>query len=196
MNIVFLGKGNMGAPLAKLATVTGHTVQAFGSQDNPLDALKGADLVFLATKYEQALHLAKQPDVAQALAGKIVVDITNPLAPDYMSLTVGHTTSAAEQLAEQIPTAYVVKAFNTVFASLLAKRAEGGDVAIPVFVAGNDSKAVEAVADLSRAFGFTTIVGGALSNARYLEPMAEFMIQLGYGLGHGDQIGFGLLKAE
>jgi predicted dinucleotide-binding enzyme len=48
------------------------------------------------------------------------------------------------------------------------------------------------VADLSRSFGFETIVGGALSNARYLEPMAEFMIQL----GHGDAVGFGLLRAD
>jgi predicted dinucleotide-binding enzyme len=56
--------------------------------------------------------------------------------------------------------------------------------------------AKKAVIDLVRSFGFEVIDGGALTNARYLEPMAEFMTQLGYGLGHGGEIGFALVRAD
>lgn len=194
MNIVVLGKGNMGAPMAKLATQAGHAVRTFDSKENPTGALKDAELVIVATKYEQALDLVSEREIAAALADKIVVDITNPLTPDYMGLTVGHTASAAEEIAARLPEARVVKAFNTVFSTLMAKRAEGGEVRVPVFVAGDDGDAVEKVTAFARAAGFDAIVAGGLSNSRYLEPMAELMIQIGYGLGHGDRIGFGLVK--
>jgi len=71
------------------------------------------DAVFVATPYEQAataLHRVGD------LAGKTVIDISNPLTPDYMGLTLGHSNSAAEEIARAVPGADVVKAFNTVFA--------------------------------------------------------------------------------
>ena len=185
MNIVILGKGNMGQPLAVLAEKAGHAVSTFGSKDNA---------VVLATKYEQALAIAQAPGISGALAGKVVVDITNPLTSDFMSLTVGHTTSAAEEIALRLPGAKLVKAFNTIFAALLIKRAAGERVPVPVFVAGDDSDAVDTVSKLVAAFGFEAIKAGALANARYLEPMTEMMIHLGYGLGHGDKIGFALVE--
>lgn len=195
MKIVILGKGNMGRPLAALAEKAGHAVITFGSKDNAVEALKTADLVILATKYEQALAIAETPGIAELLAGKVVVDITNPLTSDFMSLTVGHITSAAEEIALRLPGAKLVKAFNTIFASLLDKRAAGEPVPVPVFVAGNESDAVEMVSKLVAAFGFEAIKAGSLANARYLEPMTELMIHLGYGLGHGDKIGFALIDA-
>jgi predicted dinucleotide-binding enzyme len=73
-------------------------------------------------------------------------------------------------------------------------RAEGHEVSVPVFVAGDDEDAVGEVVALVQAFGFEAIPAGSLKNARYLEPMVEQIIQLGYGLGHGDKIGFGLVK--
>lgn len=192
MKIVILGKGNMGVPLALLAQKAGHQVESFDSKADPVPALQAADIVILATKYEQALALGRSTAVVAALAGKTVVDITNPLAADYMSLTVGHTSSAAEEIAQRLAGAHVVKAFNTVFAALLADRAGGGVVSVPVFVASDHDAANQTVAGLAREMGFTAILAGPLSNARYLEPMAELMIQLGYGLGHGDRIGFAL----
>lgn len=192
MKIVILGKGNMGAPLAVLAKAAGHDVESFDSKTLQIDALASADIVILATKYEQALALCERDGIVASLAGKVVVDITNPLAPDYMSLTVGHTSSAAEEIARRLAGAHVVKAFNTVFAALLAQRAAGGPVDVPVFVAADHQTASQEVADLARSMGFTAIVAGPLGNARYLEPMAEMMIQLGYGLGHGDRISFTL----
>ncbi|WP_322965637.1 NADPH-dependent F420 reductase [Sphingomonas fuzhouensis] len=196
MNIVILGKGNMGAPIAALAAKAGHDVQSFGREGAPIEALESADLVVIATKYQQALDLAAVPDTASALSGKIVVDVTNPLADDFMSLMVGHTTSAAEEIARLLPGARVVKAFSTVFAAVLKRRAEGAETAVPVFIAGDNEDAVGTVASLAQAFGFEAIAVGPLKNARYLEPMTELMIQLGYGLGRGDQIGFGLVTGR
>ncbi|KTT50305.1 hypothetical protein SB11R_08000 [Pseudomonas oryzihabitans] len=195
MNIVILGQGNMGTPLAKLAVAAGHSVVTLTSSDSPEQALQTADLVILAMQYQQALDFAATPGISATLTGKVVVDITNPLAPDFMSLTVGHTTSAAEEIAKRLPNAKIVKAFNTVFASILALHAAGDITTIPVFVAGDDATAKATTGELARSFGFTVINAGALSNARYLEPMTEMMIHLGYGLGHGDKIGFALVKA-
>lgn len=195
MNIAILGKGNMGAPLARIVQAAGHQVDSFGSADDPRSALTEADAVIFAMKYDQALAFAARPGVAEALRGRIVIDITNPLAPDFMSLTVGHDTSGGEEIARLLPGARTVKAFNTIFASVLADHADGKPSALPVFVAGDDAAAVDAVTELIGGMGFETIAAGPLSNARYLEPMSEMMIQLGYGLGHGDRIGFALRQA-
>jgi predicted dinucleotide-binding enzyme len=192
MKVVILGKGNMGTPLSVLANKAGHQVECFDSRTNPVAALQEADIVVIAMKYEQALALAENQAILAALAGKIVVDITNPLSPDFMSLTVGHTSSAAEEIARRMPGIHVVKAFNTIFATLLQRRADGHSVDIPVYVAGDQEASVQTVADLVKRMGLNVVLSGPLSNARFLEPMAELMIHLGYGLGHGDQIGFAL----
>jgi predicted dinucleotide-binding enzyme len=195
MQITILGKGNMGAPLAELACAAGHSVASLGSQDDARAAIAAADVVFLAMKYEQAVTFAGNANTAELLRGKIVVDITNPLAADFMSLTVGHDSSGGEEIAKALSGASVIKAFNAIFASVLADHAGGKTTSIPIFVAGDDETAKDKVLDLVRDMGLEAIDGGALSNARYLEPMTEMMIQLGYGLGHGDRIGFVLQKA-
>jgi predicted dinucleotide-binding enzyme len=195
MNIVILGKGNMGAPLYDLVKKAGHDVTCFDSKTDPTVALKAADVAIIATKYEQAISLSGNETIATALTGKIVVDVTNPLASDFMSLTIGHTTSAAEEIARHLPGAHIVKAFNTVFASLLQERAAGRATDTPVYIAGDHEAAVQTVAQLAKGMGFKAVTAGPLSNARYLEPMAELMIQFGYSLGHGDKVGF-VLKNE
>lgn len=195
MKVVVLGKGNMGTPLSALAKQAGHEVECFDSRTSPMAALQEADIVAVATRYEQALALGDNEAVVSALAGKILVDITNPLSPDFMSLTVGHTSSAAEEIARRMPGAHVVKAFNTIFAALLQRRADGHQVDIPVYVAGDHEASVQTVSDFVESMGLAVVLSGPLSNARYLEPMAELMIQLGYGRGHGDHIGFAL-KSE
>ena len=197
MNIAIIGKGNMGAALGKLAEQAGHTV-TFGSQDprQPvLPAIQGADLVILAVPYGVALALAANTEISAALAGQRVVDVTNPLATDYMSLTIGHTTSAAEEIARRLPGACVVKAFNTIFAEALGRRANGERVVATVFVAGDDEETKRAVIGLAGSFGFEATDAGGLSNARYLEPVTELLIQLAYGKGMGTGIGFALVGA-
>jgi predicted dinucleotide-binding enzyme len=161
-----------------------------------LPAIKTADLVILAVPYGSALALAEDPAVCAALLGKTVIDITNPLAPDYMSLTVGHTSSAGEEIARRLPGAKVVKAFNTIFADVLKLRAAGCQVADTVLVASDHEDASHTVMALVKTFGLDAVDAGPLSNARYLEPMVEQLIQLAYGKGRGSKIGFSLVSVN
>jgi predicted dinucleotide-binding enzyme len=113
--------------------------------------------------------------------------MTNPITADFSGLKLGHTTSAAEELQQAAPGARVVKAFNTIFASLFAApRAVTAQV--PVFVAGNDEAAVAAVAELVQAAGFAVEKTGGLDAARLIEPVGMLNIRLGYGLGQGTSI--------
>jgi 8-hydroxy-5-deazaflavin:NADPH oxidoreductase len=117
------------------------------------------------------------------LSEKIVIDCTNPLAPDYVSNLLGHTTSSAEEIAKLIPGARVVKSFNTIFADILepGKQTFGGHQGTG-FYCGDDSEAKEVVAKLIQDTGFEPIDVGILKNARYLEPMAQLNIQIAYVL--------------
>lgn len=195
MRVATLGRGNMGGPIAKLSQNAGYDVSVVGQDGDTVAAIKDADLIVLALHYDPAKGLLSDDAVQDALDGKVLIDVTNPLAPDYMSLTVGHDTSAGETLAAMIPGTKVVKAFNTVFADLLKGQVAGTASPVPVYVAGNDADARAQVKSFVEDLGLVAIESGPLSNARYLEPMAEMMIQFGYGLGHGANIGFALVKA-
>lgn len=195
MKVAILGRGNMGGPIAELSRKAGYDVSIVGQDGNAEAAIKDADLIVLALHYDPAKALLSEKTVQDALEGKVLIDVTNPLASDYMSLTVGHNTSAGETLAAMVPGTRVVKAFNTVFFDLLKAQAAGTDSPVPVYVAGNDADARAQVVTFVEDMGMVAIESGPLSKARYLEPMAEMMIQLGYGLGHGAEIGFALVKA-
>ena len=126
---------------------------------------------------------------AGKLEGKVVIDITNPLTPDYMGLTLGHDTSAAEEIAKAVPGAEVVKAFNTVFAQVLADGADfGNGRKADVFVAGDSARAKQTAGAIAESIGFHVVDAGPLKNARYLEPVAGLNIYLGYGAGQGTSI--------
>jgi 8-hydroxy-5-deazaflavin:NADPH oxidoreductase len=125
------------------------------------------------------------------LVGKTVVDVTNALAAD-MSLAIGFTTSGAEELQKKLPKARVVKAFQTVFARHM-ETGKLGDQRLTTFVAGDDAGAKASVLALANDVGFDAVDAGPLRNARLLEPLGYFNIQLGYVLGMGTQIGVKLL---
>ncbi len=184
MTIAILGKGNMGKGLAQ--RLDGKADVVFGSRSGGTsyaDAVKAADIVVLALPFSAALEEAAKLD----LAGKVVVDISNPVAADFSGLTIGHTTSAAEEIAKVAKGARVVKAFNTIFAGLFDTPASA-TAAVPVFVAGNDDAAVAAVADLATKAGFAVEKVGDLTGARLVEPVGMLNIRLGYGLGQGTAI--------
>ena len=200
MKVTVIGSGNMGSGFVKQLKRAGHDVRVTGrnaEKAQQLAAQHGAravsaaeaavsDVLILATGYDDAAPALK---ALGTLDGKVVVDVTNPLTPDYMGLTIGHTTSAAEEIAKAVPNAHVVKAFNTVFASVLAEGASLGDgKTVPVFVAGDDAQAKATASELARSIGFDVIDAGALKNARYLEPLAGLNIYLGYGAGLGTAI--------
>jgi len=201
MNVLILGAGNMGSALAGQLSRAGHAVRitarspdkaqavaaATGAQAvSAAQALAGSDVVILATGYADAVPALQS---LGSLDGKVVVDITNPLTADYMGLTLGHDTSAAEEVARAIPGAQVVKAFNTLFAQVLADGPAfaGGQVA-PVFYASDSEPAKQAAKALIESIGFKPVDAGALKNARYLEPLAALNIYLGYGAGLGTTI--------
>ena len=199
MKVAIIGSGNMGSALATRIAQAGHTVviagrnpdkgrelaRKVGGTFRETAAADGADVVVLATGYVDAVAALKG---AGDLDGKVVVDITNPLTPDYTGLAIGHDTSAAEEIQKAFPAAKVVKAFNTVFAQVLADGPKLAGVSVPVFFAGNDADAKEKVKALIESLDFAAVDAGALRNARYLEPVAGLNIYLGYGAGRGTAI--------
>lgn len=198
MKVLVIGAGNMGSAFVKQLTAAGHQVtvtardadkaqavaQQFGaSAVAAAGAASGADAIVLATPYsEAAAALRSLGDVA----GKVVIDITNPLTPDYMGLTVGHSTSAAEEIAKASPAAEVVKGFNTLFAQVLAAGSDfGAGQKGTVFVASDSARAKQTARALAESMGFQVMDAGSLKNARYLEPLAGLNIYFGYGAGLG-----------
>ena len=198
MKIAIIGHGNMGKGLAKRlagkadVTLAGRDMAAVAAVAATLPgtksasisaAISGADIVVLATQYGAALELAALP----ALQGKIVVDISNPVKPDFSGLLLGHDSSAAEEIQAVAKGAHVVKAFNTIFASLFDAPVAATS-SVPVFLAGNDSASVDAVAGMVSAAGFVVEKTGGLDAARLLEPVGMLNIRFGYGFGRGTAI--------
>lgn len=199
MNITLIGTGNMGSALANQLTKAGHNMVIVGRNVEKAKALAeatsaayrasnatdDADVVIVATAYENAISaLAAVGNIDR----KVVVDITNPLTADFMGLTVGHSTSAAEEIQNAYPNAKVIKAFNTIFAQVMADGPTLGDTTLPVYFAGNYDDAKNTVRELIQSIGFQAVDVGPLKNARYLEPLAGLNIYLGYGAGHGTNI--------
>jgi predicted dinucleotide-binding enzyme len=199
MKVLVIGAGNMGAAFSHQLIKAGHQVSITArSQDkaqavaaaNPgvqavatANAAQQAEVIVLATGYSDAVSALQS---VGSLQGKTVIDITNPLTADYMGLTLGHTSSAAEEIAKALPQANIVKAFNTVFATVLAAGADfGNGQTVSTFVASDSNEAKQQVSTLAHSMGFKVIDAGGLKNARYLEPLAGLNIYLGYGAGLG-----------
>ena len=117
-------------------------------------------------------------EIRSRVAGKTVIDVTNPLKPDYSGLAT-EDSSAAEELQRLLPEASVIKAFNTIFASNQAQPTRE----IDGFVAGDDDKAKQTVISLVDSMGFTPLDVGPLRAARFLEGMAYINIGLNAGNG-------------
>ncbi|WGG50312.1 NADPH-dependent F420 reductase [Rugamonas sp. DEMB1] len=202
MKVTVIGSGNMGSSFVKQLSRAGHQVKltavdadkaaALASQYPGVSAVPAAlaaadsDVVIVATGYGDAVAALKS---LGDLSGKVVIDITNPLTADYMGLSLGHSTSAAEEIAKAIPEASVVKAFNTVFAQVLGQGADFGDGRkVTVFYAGDSDSGKQTVKALAESLGFDTVDAGGLKNARYLEPLGGLNVYFGYGAGHGTAI--------
>jgi 8-hydroxy-5-deazaflavin:NADPH oxidoreductase len=202
MQIAILGAGSMGRAFARRLVAAGHQVSIASrnaahaanvaeesgarlAKDNH-DAVQGSDAVILATAYADAPQALRD---AGPIDGQVIVDITNPLTDDYMGLSIGHTTSAAEEIARSAPGALIVKAFNTLFAQVLSEGSrEGSDRAVTVFVAADDARAKRTASAIAQSLGFEVADAGGLKNARYLEPLAGLNVYFGYGAGQGTAI--------
>ena len=198
MQVAVIGTGNMGSGLASILAQAKHEV-TIGSRDMAKAAtlasqighgavggdieaaVKMADVVILAIPFPFAEETLK---AAGDLSKKIIIDISNPITPDFQSLLIGHTTSAAEEIQKLAPQAKVVKAFNTFFAQLLPTEARAGKT-LQVFVAADDAGAKAEVSALVKSLGFDAVDAGPLINSRFIEPIGEMNIHFGYFLGWG-----------
>jgi NADPH-dependent F420 reductase len=203
MNVTIIGAGNMGRGIGTRLATGGHSVTFFDA--NPEVAEKTAadvravakngaivsaaslgnaelgEVVVLAVWYGTNLEIAKQLD--SKLAGRIVVDIANPLNATYDGLATAPDSSSAEDLARVVaPGAKVVKAFNTTFAGALLAGQVGGQP-LDVFIAGDDVGAKSKVAQLVRDGGMRAIDTGPLSRSRQIEGMQLLQIVLQPELG-------------
>lgn len=199
MRVGILGTGDVGRALANGLLKLGHEVK-MGSREagggkavawaaeagraasagSFSDAAQFGELVMLATLWtgtENALRLAG----AQNLAGKVLVDVTNPLAIKPGAppqLVVGHTDSGGEQVQRWVPEARVVKAFNTVgHAHMVNPQFPGGPP--DMFICGNDAGAKTAVTEIVTRFGWNTIDIGGIEGSRILEPMCLLWVLYG-----------------
>jgi predicted dinucleotide-binding enzyme len=191
MNILIIGNGNIGAGLAGVLGRTAHKVTTVGRDADLGPAVAAADVVILATPYGALPDLAARAD----FAGKVVVDVSNPVTADFSGLQLGHETSAAEEVARLLPGARVVKAFNTIFAQHYAAGLKINGAALQTFVASDDAEARALVIGLASEIGLEPQDAGPLKNARYLEPLGYLNIQFGYVLGRGTNIAPQLLAA-
>lgn len=205
MKIAILGAGNVGGALAAASTAAGHSVvvsaasadhaskvaATTGAQaaDSNLEAVQGADLVVLAVPNGAVVDIVTE--LGGALAGKTIIDATNPLNDSYSDLTTSGV-SAAEQLQQRLPDARVVKAFNTIFAARHASPTESGEP-LDAFIAGDDTAAKTTVGELAQSLGYRVIDAGSLRMARSLEEMAFLNISLNASNGWAWQSGWKLV---
>ncbi|MFI5425876.1 NADPH-dependent F420 reductase [Aeromicrobium sp. UC242_57] len=168
-SISIIGTGNMGQAIASVAGKGGATVQLIGEGDAATQVT--GDVVVLAVPYPALSAVIAERGAS--LAGKIVVDITNPLNFEtFDSLTVPADSSAAAEVAAALPDSRVLKAFNTTFAGTLAAGTIG-DLTTTVLIAGDDADAKSTLAGIVTSGGLRAVDAGSLKRARGSKPSAS-----------------------
>jgi 8-hydroxy-5-deazaflavin:NADPH oxidoreductase len=206
MRIAIIGAGSVGGTLGQAWLKQGEDV-VWGLRNPtdpkyaglpqerrkpPAEAVKAAEVVVVATPWSAAQAAVKS---LGSLAGKIVIDCTNPLGmgPDGLNLLLGFDTSAGEQIASWTPGAFVFKTLNTTGASNMAGTSEYS-IKPMMLVAGDDTARKPVVMELVGKLGFEPVDAGPLKNARLLEPFAMVWIDQAMKRGRGRDFAFALLK--
>jgi NADPH-dependent F420 reductase len=209
MKVGIIGSGNVGSSLGAVWAAKGHEI-IFGVRDSQSDKVKellasigsnasakdikdavaASDVVVLTTPWQAAKEVIEN---AGDLTGKILIDCTNPLDANLSGLTIGLTSSAAEEVSHWARGAKVVKAFNTTGSGNMLD-SNYGSQAPDMFICGDDEEAKNVVSKLVVDAGFDVIDSGPLSNARLLEPMAMLWIYLAIKQGLGPDIAFKLIR--
>lgn len=209
MKIAILGAGHVGTALGRAWAKKNHdvvfgvrepesaktkeTLSKLGVRASAADvasAAKGAEVVVLCTPFpatKEALSTAGN------LAGKVVIDCTNPLKPDMSGLSIGHTTSAGEEIAAWAKGASVFKTFNHTGAPNMAAP-ERYPTKLAMFVCGDDAARKPVVMQLVREVGFEAIDAGPMTVARLLEPLAMLWIHLAYAQKQGTDFAFAIAR--
>ncbi|MDQ1023045.1 putative dinucleotide-binding enzyme [Streptomyces umbrinus] len=189
-SISVIGLGNMAGALAGRALAGGNAVEIIGRDPakakevaaalggatvGTVGAAPAGDIVVLAVPYANAAAVVSE--YGDALHGKVIIDITNPVAPDFKGFVTPEGSSGAQEIAKAAPAgAHVVKAFNTLFSHVLAAGpAEGRP--LDVFIAGDDARAKARVSAFIESLGLRPMDTGELAMARALENVG--LMQLG-----------------
>ena len=173
-HLSILGTGNMGQAIAAVAGKGGHIVQLLGHHDT--DTAVRGEIVVLAVPYPAVSDVIAER--GESLAGKIVVDITNPLNFEtFDSLVVPADSSAAAEIAAALPHSRVLKAFNTTFAATVAAGTVG-PLTTTVLIAGDDADAKSTLAGILTSGGLHAIDAGPLTRARELEALGFLQLTL------------------
>jgi len=214
MDVTIIGAGNMGRGIGHRTVAGGHDVTIVDRDpeeaERLAEELRGAteggatveaaepgseprgEVVILAVYYPGNLEIAR--DLGERLAGKVVVDISNPLNETFDGLATAPGTSAAEEVARTAPSgARVVKGFNTTFSGTLVEGQVAGQP-LDVLIAGDDAEAKEKVAQLVRDGGLRAVDVGPLERARHLEGLGFLGIALQQPLGLNFQSAWKLIS--
>jgi NADPH-dependent F420 reductase len=172
--VSILGSGNMGTAIAEIMTRAGQNVEMLTSAD--VESPITGEVVILAVPYAALDDIVVQRSTQ--LAGKVVVDITNPVDFDtFDGLTVPADGSAAAELAAALPNSRVLKAFNTNLSATLSSGAVG-ERPTTVLIAGDDTAAKARLAELVTSGGLRALDAGSLRRARELEALGFLQITL------------------
>lgn len=203
-SISIIGLGNMAGALAGRALAGGNAVEVIGRDAAKAKEVAAAlggvtvgtfgtapagDIVILAVPYANAVPVVAQ--YGDALAGKVIVDISNTFAADATGLVTPDGSSGAQEIAKAVPaSAQVVKAFNTVFGHVLA---QGGP--LDVLFAGDDARAKATVSEFIESLGLRPLDVGGLEMARWLEGAGLLMMGLArHGVGFNLALGVSILS--
>nr|WP_274636808.1 NAD(P)-binding domain-containing protein [Microbacterium bovistercoris] len=199
-SISIIGSGNMARAIGTAALRAGNTVEIAGRDAaKTADAVRvlgdgatvgtwgappSGDIVILAVRFDGAVPVVTE--YGQALAGKVLIDITNPFRGDLGGMSVPDDTSAAQLIAQAAPASTrVVKAFNTLFAHIVA----AGDP-VDVFLAGDDPQSKASVSAFITGLGLRPRDAGGLSMAHWLEGAGLLAVNLARtGLGFDFSLG-------
>lgn len=210
MNITFIGCGNVGAPLADHLQRAGHSVTLAARDARsdavrqararngalkavpPEPAVREAEVVFLATPY--AANAQVVPPLAEALAGKVLVDCTNPVGPG-LAHGLNSVQSGAQALQALAPRAKVVKAFSVYgFENFEDSAYPGFSVKPAMFFCGDDAAAKATVADLIAQLGWEPLDVGGLEQALHLEHMTLLWVRMVRVKGHSPNLVWAALR--
>lgn len=199
--VTVIGAGNIGSAVVGIAVEAGAQVQVV-VRDTATTAARSdvtastfgepltGEIVVLALPYGALADVVAT--YGGALDGKVVVDVTNPLDfSTFDSLVVPQGSSAAAELQAQLPSARVLKAFNTNFAATLVSK-KVGEVDTTVLVAGDDAAAKDALLDLVRDGGLRAEDAGSLQRAHELEALGFLQLTLAAGEKTSWTTGFAL----
>jgi len=203
MNVGIVGSGLVAQALARGFAALGHQVKLGSRTPEKLsdfvgelgggasagtfaEAAEFGELGVLATLWSGTEHGLELAEARRTLAGKVVIDVTNPLVfheGGPPTLALGHTDSGGEQVQRWLPESRVVKAFNIVGNTLFFRPdLPGGPPTM--FICGDDEQARRTVAPLVEDFGWPEVIDiGGIEGARVLEPMCILWVLYGVRSG-------------